>query len=274
MTPTIAFSFAPSPDRDLARAGVGLNHLRHTSLEVALHLLRNGYRLAYGGDLRADGFTRALIELARTYADDAPAALPLLNFFAWSVHRSIKPEELDAAEQELSGAGVLIYLDAEGKQLDREEFEGQPTASDAGTWGRTLTAMRRAMADYAAARVVVGGRVEGYKGFWPGIAEEACLMIEAGKPLFVVGGFGGCARHVAHALGVLPEDSELVLESEPFRTRFVKSMDRVAALRSHWENGLSADENAALANTRTAGTIFTLMMKGLLACGVKARVDC
>lgn len=51
------------------------------------------------------------------------------------------------------------------------------------------------------ARVVIGGRVEGYKGAMPGIAEEVLLSLKAGKPIFLVGGFGGCTRDLAETLG-------------------------------------------------------------------------
>jgi len=44
--------------------------------------------------------------------------------------------------------------------------------------------------------------LEGYRGTIPGIAEEASLSLEAGQPLFLVGGFGGCARDIAETLGL------------------------------------------------------------------------
>ena len=56
--------------------------------------------------------------------------------------------------------------------------------------------MRTVMRGDIQARVVLGGRVEGYKGAMPGIAEETCLSLEAGQPIFVLGGFGGVrSRH-------------------------------------------------------------------------------
>ena len=41
------------------------------------------------------------------------------------------------------------------------------------------------------ARIVLGGRVAGYKGRMPGIAEEALLSLQAQQPVFLLGGFGG-----------------------------------------------------------------------------------
>ena len=53
------------------------------------------------------------------------------------------------------------------------------------------------------ARIVLGGRVEGYKGTMPGIAEETRISLEAGQPVFVLGGFGGCARDIAETVGLI-----------------------------------------------------------------------
>ena len=75
----------------------------------------------------------------------------------------------------------------------------EPTEDE---WTKGLTAMRTVMRSDIQARIVLGGRVEGYKGAMPGIAEETCLSLEAGQPVFVLGGFGGCARDVAETVGL------------------------------------------------------------------------
>ena len=40
----------------------------------------------------------------------------------------------------------------------------------------------------------MGGQVSGHQGKYPGLFEEAYLTLCAWKPLYLVGGFGGCAR--------------------------------------------------------------------------------
>jgi hypothetical protein len=50
------------------------------------------------------------------------------------------------------------------------------------------------------ARVVLGGKTEGYGGFLPGILEEALITLENRCPLYVLGGFGGAAEILARAL--------------------------------------------------------------------------
>lgn len=51
-----------------------------------------------------------------------------------------------------------------------------------------------------AARIVLGGKVEGYRGFAPGIFEEVLLNLEVRRPLFLLGGFGGASEVLAKAL--------------------------------------------------------------------------
>ena len=52
----------------------------------------------------------------------------------------------------------------------------------------------------AVARVVLGGKVNRYQGFLPGIFEEALLTLEHQRPLYVLGGFGGATEVLARAL--------------------------------------------------------------------------
>lgn len=49
-------------------------------------------------------------------------------------------------------------------------------------------------------RVVLGGRVAGYQGRMPGIAEESLCSLRAEQPLYGLGGFGGCVGDIAESL--------------------------------------------------------------------------
>ena len=59
---------------------------------------------------------------------------------------------------------------------------------------RCLTAMRQQMIASCDAVLALGGRQSGFGGKYPGIVEEAYLALRDGKPLFLLGGFGGDAR--------------------------------------------------------------------------------
>ena len=50
------------------------------------------------------------------------------------------------------------------------------------------------------ARVILGGKVHGFRGIVPGIFEEALITLERQCPLYVLGGFGGATEVLAKAL--------------------------------------------------------------------------
>lgn len=66
--------------------------------------------------------------------------------------------------------------------------------------------MRRTMAEETLLRVVASGKVAGYQGRMPGIVEEALLHVGANRLVVPLGAFGGAARGVAIALGLLLEN--------------------------------------------------------------------
>jgi len=105
---------------------------------------------------------------------------------------------------EYSGRGVFL---ANEKQLTEtlaplaREAAGS-VASDQGT-GPSFSRMRRAMAQMTDARILVGGRTEGFSGHISGVTEEALSTIDADKPLLILGAFGGAARDIAIALRLM-----------------------------------------------------------------------
>ena len=116
--------------------------------------------------------------------------------------------------------------------------------------------MRTAMRGDIRARIVLGGRVEGYKGAMPGIAEEAWLSLEAGQPVFLAGGFGGCTRDIAETIGLAERwagSRDEWAGRERFRTYTPDDL----------HNGLSRDENAILARTPHIEEAVTLVSRGL-----------
>ena len=116
--------------------------------------------------------------------------------------------------------------------------------------------MRQLMRGETDARVVLGGRVDGYRGAMPGVAEEALLSFESGQPLFVVGGFGGCARDIAETLGLV--DSWAGSRAAwPGR----QSFERYGSANLH--NGLNPEENQILARSPHIEQAVSLVLLGL-----------
>ena len=171
----VALSLGESPDMD--RLGFHRVHLDDAAVEFARYLLEAGADLAYGGDLRPGGFTATLRDLVWTY-DAAPTGSPRLRgYLAWPIHKDNLQRESE-------------YLDwMDEKNANRTAFDFVPRPPDQANavanspadrspenllvWARCLTAMRERMDAEIGARVLLGGKLEGYLGRYPGLAEEA-----------------------------------------------------------------------------------------------------
>ena len=256
-SPAVGISISESPDLQIL--GLSDGHLRDAMAEVALQLLASGASLAYGGDLRQHGFTRLLAELVGRYRGHPRhiGAIVVTDYLAWPVHIRMTANELAAFSADHKPAARLVFLALDGARIapeQRMKLPAQEPRED--QWNEGLTAMRTAMLGDIRARIVLGGRVEGYKGTIPGIAEEAQLSLEAQQPVFLLGGFGGCARDIAETLG-LTERWAGSRENWAGRQGFCQfSPD---ALR----NGLSLEENIVLARTPHIQQAVSLVTRGL-----------
>ena len=151
--------------------GLSGGHLRDATAEIATHVLACGANLAYGGDLRRGGFTELLFELVKRYRRDGPTAVGdrVTHYMAWPVHIQLTMDELCAAVEELSETAVLVLIGQNGGQLGFEERQGLPESKpDPGEWSAGLTLMRKLMRDETDARIVLGGRVDDFRGRMPG----------------------------------------------------------------------------------------------------------
>ncbi len=259
---TVAISISESPD--MPALGLTEAHLRDGMAEIARHLLALGASLLYGGDLRRGGFSRLMFELVarhRRDADEGDERPGVVNFLAWPVHIQQPSVELEEAMGDLEGFAELVLLGLDGTPLSmsaRQAVEQrQPTEVE---WSDGLTAMRRRMLGEGNARVVLGGRVEGYKGAMPGIAEEALLSLQASRPLYLLGGFGGCAYDVAEALGLVAAS---VIPRRHWHGR--SEIERFSP--DDLNNGLSRDENQTLARTPHVDQAVVLILRGLARLG-------
>jgi hypothetical protein len=138
-----------------------------------------------------------------------------------------------------------------------------------------FTAMREAMTSEVSARVLVGGRVFGQTGRWPGVVEEAVIALKKAKPLYVCGGFGGAAARVVSALR-REWPAELTSEFQTEHTPRYGDVDAAAVGPSETElrqilvnaelnNGLNKDENEALFATSDVDLMVALILRGLAA---------
>ncbi|MGS1116514.1 hypothetical protein [Castellaniella sp. UC4442_H9] len=256
----IAISASEGPD--MTYLGLSVEHLKDAMTELARHLLALGAQLNYGGDLRAGGFSELLFELVQRHRRDVVdegSPVGISDFLAWPVHLRIPFSDVKRASDALVGTAELICLDRKGARMSlqarRQIQEREPSAAE---WADGLAAMRHTVQTESHARIVLGGRVENFMGSMPGVAEESLLSLNFGTPLFVLGGFGGCARDIAETLGlVAPWASSHRKWAE--RTRF--SHFGPDSLR----NGLTESENRILAKTPHIDQAIVLILKGLMS---------
>ena len=255
----VAIGISVSETPDLPALGLSNGHLRGAMAQIALHLLASGKSLAYDGDLRQHGFTEILAELMGRYKDHPrhSGTIVVTDYLAWPMHIRMTSNELATFSAEHEPTTQLIFLALDGTRLALEQrLKLQPRKPHEGEWAKGLTAMRTVMCSNIQARIVLGGKVDGYKGAMPGIAEETCLSLEAGQPVFILGGFGGCARDIAETIGLA---------------------ERWAGSRNEWagrqcfrkyspddlHNGLSREENVVLIRTPHIQEAVTLVSRGL-----------
>lgn len=251
----IGISISESPD--MRYFGFSDGHLKDAMAGFAIHLLASGANLAYGGDLRDAGFSRLIFDLVLRYRPHRETVPPVANYLAWPVHATMTTKDIRALDEDLQGFAQLILVGLDGRTMSCERHRAvRPDTVDDGKWCSGLTAMRELMREQTDARLVLGGKLEGYKGAMPGIAEEALLALRAKQPVFLVGGFGGCARDIAETLGIADRwaGSRVAWKGrDDFKGYTVDNLN----------NGLTCAENRQLATTPHIDQAITLLMTGL-----------
>lgn len=314
----IGFSTSYQRENLLAR-GLGLEHLRELLLRLARPLLRQGASLAYGGNWKEaeDNFTFDLLRLISSEQEDNSLGGPdtnltigrLYNHAAWPYYLEITPQ-IEAqwinccrivriSQQEAGLAADEIVADADAaSKSDRVMFN---TAC-------CLSAMRRLMNGSitinvpdasgeiippVSARIVLGGKTTGFSGFVPGVFEEALLTLEASRPLYLLGGFGGATEVLTQAMLSNTESpppeltvawheqatkgyADLLRSLQQFRCpTLVRKPDEVfgllwqrllvarSQLAAQLNTGLSDEETRQLLTTRDIKTAIRLVRAGI-----------
>ena len=166
-------------------------------------------------------------------------------------------DQIETLAAELRGAAELVLLGCDGTPLPMDARRGVATREPSEKeWLSGLTAMREFQRSCTDARVLLGGQVANYKGRMPGVAEEALVSLRARQPVFLIGGFGGCARDVAETLG-------LVERWAGSRTGWPGRRDFKGWTDRDLNNGLSPEENRELARTPFIGQAIILVLRGV-----------
>lgn len=273
----VGLSISEPGEDELVQLGLSEMHVRHAFIEIVRHLLARGWAVAYGGDLRAAGYTEALFDLVRTYdLAGVPGPDRVLSYLAWPIWLDV------TAAQRAELANIATIKEVAPPEGAPSSLPALPDRrpSDLLWYSLALTAMRVQMNSEISARIVLGGRVHGQQGLYPGVAEEAALSLRSGVPLYVIGGFGGCGRVVASALtGSRPVElsPDYQLERTP---RYAELLDAARsagrapsfsdmidtfaeASAENLNNGLGATENSRLFATDDIDEATALILRGL-----------
>ena len=293
----LPISMSISTPDSLADIGMSESHLRALTDEMHLHLLLAGLSLVYGGALNADttdpqNFTSVLFELAHGYSPLAATLdstiRPILNVPPWPLHKAYSDEDLalfgNIADLERGPDPDLPWDISEIFPTSSSGWRfAANTPNQRYAWTKGLTAARLRISEISAANVVVAGKLTGFAGIVPGVVEEAHIALRSGKPLYLVGAFGGAAGALVDQM-FRSEPSAALLECgdvpqlqdtlELFDTygglapclheicEFMRGVGRLgpaAALK----NGLSDEENVELFQSLDARRIAELIMTGL-----------
>ncbi|WP_448204978.1 TIR domain-containing protein [Azospirillum sp. sgz302134] len=287
---TVGLSLSTPPE-GLDEVGLSEAHLSAATDLIARALLSKGVTLAYGGDLRSGGITDFLVGLVRAHnATQRDPYKRIRNYLPWPKHLTVSEDELAGQAKHLQVIPVPPPQDlVDAGLVDPHTAPGRDSAGGAYAWARGMLAMRERMTADTDARVVLGGKLRSFTGRYPGIVEEVLLSLQARKPVFILGGFGGAAQAVAELLrGETPArldtkamradqdydamvrfydrdivDRKLPLPPIDCEAVFREIRNVAGADLNGLNNGLSTEENLALLRMQDIDEAVWLILQGM-----------
>jgi uncharacterized protein YidB (DUF937 family) len=270
-----------SENEDLEKLGFANIHLKDLMVEIARNLLINDFSIIYGGDLRKEGYTEIFSGLAYQYRSmkDAKKAC-FENYFSFPIYLQLTKAHV--LEFKKNRTAIIKVPPPQDLMVDANQYIRPDSPITKYIWARSLSAMRNEMIGASNGRILVGGKINHYLGMMPGVLEEAKITLEQDKPLYLVGGYGGCAKYVADALlGKALTFAKDAFHSEEnyksFKSYYNEQqpeapinlenttsffheygIERLAS-----KNGLSTDENLRLFTTPHQSEIIYLIFKGI-----------
>ncbi len=203
-----------SPSAEAERLGYDERQINRMVIRMAQFFLDRDMRIIFGHDWREDGVMRAVADFAAVVAGRAEEFLESKE--KWHGSQETADEwvarmvnVVPTSRDNLSGAALEAARDSGGAlsviaagDLAAEVWERWGSDMKAHGWvttgdrGGELTRLRHCLTMMLSpgCRVCLGGRTEGYQGREPGVMEEARLALRYGKPVYLMGGFGGATR--------------------------------------------------------------------------------
>ena len=252
-----------SPSAEAERLGYDERQINRMVIRIAQYFLDRDMRIIFGHDWREDGVMRAVADFAGVVAtrDELVGDRGRASYSSTGMPTARMLNVVAARQGELSGAaleaardsgGVLAVIAAGDNPIAVPEHvrsgmeELRRGAS--GPRAAQLTQVRHLLTKLLnpGCRVCLGGRTDEYQGDEPGVMEEARLALSYGKPLYLMGGFGGATRL--------------------FGKETRRGGDR------YWDaqNGLSREDKRRLFETTDVERALGLISRGIAGCRERA----
>ncbi|HMU46125.1 MAG TPA: hypothetical protein PKC72_07145 [Chitinophagaceae bacterium] len=267
---------------ELEFLGLSTQHLDDISIEIARYLIVNGATMLYGGDLRQGGFTRLFSELSYQYKYLSDKERRFVNYFPFPNSKAVTlNDKANFIKQQVEP--IILEVPKYLGEIDTEkEYKPFGNVDDRFVYSECFADMRKRMANDCNARIVLGGKQKGYLGYLPGIIEEAYHTLSDKKPIYILGGFGGAARSLAHV--ILGKQLKELTNEFHYDSEFLKEFRRYSQEKASTpndfdiickffqdntieqfseQNGLSVEENLILFESTNIHELVFLIIKGL-----------
>ena len=262
---------------DINNYGLSEDMFKDLVIELTRHILKANGRLIYGGDLRQKGYTEMFRDLARQYGQKEKAEADvqyITNYLHWPVYNNISKE----LQADYLASRIILKNAAPGATVVADEKELFVPVCSIETnlkWATSLTQMRLESIADSSARIICGGKAKGFTGFMPGIAEEFMIAYNSKKPIYLIGGFGGCAHVIANILVGKASSKELLdaaMQVDTYKQFYEWSnangyridydfFNRIIV--EELNNGLKPEENLRLMQSVDIMEVVSLVLTGL-----------
>ncbi|MFL4468363.1 hypothetical protein ACERZ8_00195 [Tateyamaria armeniaca] len=184
-----------SNSEDAEAHGFDDAEVNRATREIAQAVLAQGGSLVFGHDWRPEGVMASLFRFAMDYqmprkdlseAEVKEAAIR--NYVAWPRTTNLSRAERRRFED------VLDIKEIRPPDIPRTATHTPLRNVE------SLTYMRAALVEDSDARVALGGRTSGSGGRCSGVVEECLLTLQADKPLYLSGIFGGATQQVIEVI--------------------------------------------------------------------------
>lgn len=244
-------------------------HLYTAQEEIAKYLLYTKNKIIYGGDISYKSefnFVKILAQIADSYGN---RDVPIINHVCYpldkNVNINIKAEY-----------NTIIEFREFNELRVKHDDEIMPYSHLEALipFANNLSLMRTMMAKNTDARIMLGGKHTGYLGKYPGLLEEAYYTLKEGKPLFLIGGFGGISKFIIDLRkGLVVKELTFEWQKEDKNNHKFRSLlengievdydEIVKTIKTSKLNNLSKEDNDRLFDSTSIEEIVFYIMKGL-----------